>query len=483
MSLINALCDELSKSEPAARERRARSGVADLLADTRGGIFLLGIGLGMVLVGVAWNVSSLGAAAVWRERATDVADAAAFDSAVWHARGMNLLVMSNLLMAIFMALFTFWRMIVTVLAGLSYLCNWPLFPPCAFVQTLAGQAARIDDRVAQNVSALLRSLTSTQRALASLTPVVPMALTPETLLKRFPQAQAVQTFSQALLPSKSSQGKGFGNLATDWQNLVDGKVLRSLEQRLGVGVSMPVQADDFDVLCSRSVEAQQWLTRRMLPFDIQRFGPWWQAMTGGNSGFFCLNDAFPPELRQAVRTGLIVTCAVADEPWTCVRRRLARFRPTPLAGSSGSGAVSTNAMWDQFENGSPFASVFAVSGSKRPLLDLNDQMIAIPDLPGLGSLPPLSSTGHVASQGEYYCDCEGKWPECRDYASWGLCWRARLRPLRTAANDQDWLAVVREVMRHYGGPAWELATKLEAPGNRTPTVGQSRLQLDRAWQR
>jgi hypothetical protein len=478
--------DETALQQASTARGRAASGVIrEVVTDTRGAIFLLGIGLGLVLLGVAWNVSSLGAAALWRERASDVADAAAFETAVWHARGMNLLVVSNLLMAVFMALFTFWRMLVTVLTGLSYLCSWPIFPPCALVQSLEAQVTRLDGRIASNVSVLLRSLTSTERALASLMPVVPMARTPAAVLARYPEAQAVQTFSQALLPSKTGPGMGLGNTASAGQAPFDGGTSGALQQRLGQrlgqGVSLPVQADDFDVLCSRSVEAEAWLARRLLPFDVGRFGPWWQAMTGGDAGFFCLNDAFPSDLRQAVRTGLIVTCAASEEPATCLQRRLARFRPTPLAGSPRTEAPRTAKVWELFENGGPFASVFAVAEMPRPLLAANDRGLVMPDPPGHASLRALSSTGHVASQAEYYFDCTGKWSECRDDAAWRLWYRARLRPLRADPASlapqlpSEWAAVFQDVLSRYGGTAWQRAVAPEPRVTSGPSPARSRV--------
>jgi hypothetical protein len=448
--------DNVLKPESSRdREDAARGPCAALVADTRGAIFLLGIGLGLVLLGVAWNVSSLGAAALWRERASDVADAAAFDAAVWHARGMNLLVMSNLLMAVFMALFTFWRMLATVLTGLSYLCNWPVFPPCSSVQALSGQAASVDERVAQNMSVLGSSLASTQRAIASLMPVVPMARTPKTLLERYPETREVLTFSQALLPSRGAAGSEHGTI---------GGVASALERRLGVGVSLPVEADAFELLCSRSVEAQSWLSQRFLPFDIGTFGPWWPAMTGGDPGFFCLNDAYPPELKQAVQAGLVAACAGTDEPASCVRRRLARFQPAPLARGPGAGSLATAKVWEPFENGGPFASVFAVAELPRPLLAANDRGLVMPDAPGSSSLRPLSPTGHVAAQAEYYFDCTGSWAECRDDAAWRLWYRARLRPLRAdmamATARLVWVGPLDAVLQRFGGNAWRQATEL-----------------------
>jgi hypothetical protein len=220
------------------------------------------------------------------------------------------------------------------------------------------------------------------------------------------------------------------------------------------------------LLCSRSVEAQSWLSQRFLPFDIDSFGPWWPAMTGGDPGFFCLNDAFPPELRQAVQAGLVAACAGTDEPASCVRRRLARFQPAPLARGPGAGALATAKLWEPFENGGPFASVWAVAELPRPLLAANDRGLVMPDAPGSSSLRALSPTGHVAAQAEYYFDCTGSWAECRDDAAWRLWYRARLRPLRpdvaTAAPAlaAGWVGPLDAVLQRFGGNAWRQATEV-----------------------
>jgi hypothetical protein len=393
----------------------------------------------MVLIGAVWNIASVGAAAVWRDRAQDVADAAAFDSAVWHARGMNLLVVSNLLMAVFMAYYMFWRMIVTVVTGLSYLCNWPIFPPCALVQVLADAVNQVDSTVTRNVSVLLRSLSSTERAIATLAPVVPMAKTPATLLARYPEARSILPWSMALLPSKKSDATGKAGLsglasaaigAAVGSGLTDGDVLRALEQRSGWGVSMPVQGDDFNALCSKSLETYAWLTQRMLPFDIDQFGKWWKSMTGGDPAFFCLNDQFPPALRQAVRQGLVLTCVMSSKPWKCLRQRLANFRATGPASDSGTGEVRTFKMWEQFENGNAFAGVSAAAELARPFIDWDSGLLRIADPHGKASFHAVSPVGQVTASAEYYFDCDQKWPDCRDDAAWRPWYRARLRPER-----------------------------------------------------
>jgi hypothetical protein len=79
---------------------RARS----LLGDQRGAIMVLGIFMCSVIVGGLWYIAGIGDAIVYRERMQEAADAVAFSGATLHARGMNLIVMINLLMACVLAI-------------------------------------------------------------------------------------------------------------------------------------------------------------------------------------------------------------------------------------------------------------------------------------------------------------------------------------------------------------------------------------------
>jgi hypothetical protein len=96
------------------RERSA----GELAHDPRGFIAFAGIVGGALLVAALWHIVSVGDAIVWRERAQDTADAAAFQNAVLQARGMNAIVVLNLIMALVMSLLIIWRMIELFLAAL-----------------------------------------------------------------------------------------------------------------------------------------------------------------------------------------------------------------------------------------------------------------------------------------------------------------------------------------------------------------------------
>jgi hypothetical protein len=70
-----------------------------LIADRRGAIMVMGIFIAMMLCGLIWYVWGIGGAILYRERMQDCTDTAVFSAAVVHARGMNILVLLNLIMA------------------------------------------------------------------------------------------------------------------------------------------------------------------------------------------------------------------------------------------------------------------------------------------------------------------------------------------------------------------------------------------------
>src|SRR4051812_41998505 len=67
--------------------------------DQRGAVMVMGIFMCCIIVGALWYVAGIGDAIVLRERSQEIADAGAFSGATLHARGMNLIVLLNLVMA------------------------------------------------------------------------------------------------------------------------------------------------------------------------------------------------------------------------------------------------------------------------------------------------------------------------------------------------------------------------------------------------
>jgi hypothetical protein len=83
--------------------------------DKRGAIAIIGIAAGAVLVLGLWHMVDVGNAIILRNKAQNAADAAAIDNAVWHARGMNVMVGLNLIMALVMSILVAWRVLELLL--------------------------------------------------------------------------------------------------------------------------------------------------------------------------------------------------------------------------------------------------------------------------------------------------------------------------------------------------------------------------------
>jgi hypothetical protein len=93
----------------------------------RGAMFVLGIPLCFLMIGLLYFVIGLGEDMLLRERMQDAADASALSAAVVHARGMNLIALVNQLMAALVSLLIMVRMLqVLCIASLALgsLLSW-----------------------------------------------------------------------------------------------------------------------------------------------------------------------------------------------------------------------------------------------------------------------------------------------------------------------------------------------------------------------
>lgn len=106
------------------------------LTDDRGAIMILGVFLAVFMTGMLFYMSGIAAALTLRDRLQDSADTAVFGAAVLHARGMNLLVLLNQIMAALLAILIGLRL-VEMLATLGIL----LATAFAFVPIIAGLIA------------------------------------------------------------------------------------------------------------------------------------------------------------------------------------------------------------------------------------------------------------------------------------------------------------------------------------------------------
>lgn len=67
--------------------------------DESGAVLLMGVFMAACVAGMLWYLAGIGDAIIYRQRMQEASDAAAFSAAALHARGMNLIVLLNLIMA------------------------------------------------------------------------------------------------------------------------------------------------------------------------------------------------------------------------------------------------------------------------------------------------------------------------------------------------------------------------------------------------
>ena len=144
-----------------------RARLRSLGHDRSGAVMLVAVFLASMLVGGLWYLVGIGNAALFRERVQDGADSAAFAGAVYHARGMNLVAMINLIMAAVLAILVALK-IAYVLLSITYwisnaICHVP-YGQWACPIAAASQAAK--NAVDQEIKTLTPIIQNTLKVLS-----------------------------------------------------------------------------------------------------------------------------------------------------------------------------------------------------------------------------------------------------------------------------------------------------------------------------
>jgi hypothetical protein len=168
------------------------------MPDQRGAVLVLGLMFGVFLVGALFHLASVAHAITWRELLQDAGDSVAYESAVWNAKGMNIIVGLNILIAMVMAVLIAWRLVLAFLGAVLALAVvvclasflFPVFAPvCGAVptlQTAMQTMLRLDTRVQQNVYRIINLTHVGQRTVASGMPVVSLTVSTIHLRKDYP---------------------------------------------------------------------------------------------------------------------------------------------------------------------------------------------------------------------------------------------------------------------------------------------------------
>ncbi|MFI5308871.1 MAG: hypothetical protein ACHQ53_16050 [Polyangiales bacterium] len=149
---------------------------ARLERDERGAIMLMGVFMAVFLTAALYYIVGIGEAIWQRERMQDAADAAAFSAAVLHARGMNLLVLINMVMAALLAVLVTLKLVETLIIVAMVAIAFASFlqPGLAAaipdLEELRGQVSQAHDWLQPPIDTALETLHEVGRAVRVVVP-------------------------------------------------------------------------------------------------------------------------------------------------------------------------------------------------------------------------------------------------------------------------------------------------------------------------
>jgi hypothetical protein len=253
----------------------------DLRRDTRGAAIVIGLFFAVMLSGFLYYVIGIGEAIVYRETMQDAADAGAFSAAVVHARGMNVIVLINLIMAALLAVLIALKLIQTLiltamavafaLAFVTFGATLAAIPPLNTAQRAVGQ---VHDRARTVVFRLLRVGRTTAR-------LVQRAMPPAATYRAYDIAT-----DDAFAPAPRF---GF-----TWP--------------IGIGRRLPTEDGSYPELCRRAAGEVSGVVA--MPFNAihSRIGSIVRsAMTRMITTFtrwFCSGDGAPPSFEETIQVAL-----------------------------------------------------------------------------------------------------------------------------------------------------------------------------------
>jgi hypothetical protein len=455
-------------------------------SDQRGMIMLIGIVMGCLMVGSLWYLIAVGNAILHQERLQDAADALAFQSAIWHARGMNLLALINMLMAAILIVIVALRVAELVVIALLLACHI-VTAPTGILEVVCGaldvgsltSLITLENRIGQPVMYTLQGLTYAEAGVAI---AVPYLATGPGLKKTsgFYKEQGVtgdhNVFSLSLLPTSIDVGlklvggpvkprigwigalirsaPGVGSLVVSGD---PGPLIESVKDGWP---SLPVEDDGFEQLCSRTGELiATGLEGSSLPHMALE-------LLGGQflpQPVMSAIDQTDQLFRIAIGDVFGAVSVVLCEPLMSMVNRLIhhithlpnwvikhglRFIPGArdivkmVTGSAlGKGFLGTSvssvhpaALWSIADNGSAFLRVWASAGKPDQSKWAFTRKIQV-------------GAGQAVAAAEYYASCykvgdflpvgiQGALlRDCEDDAMWRVGWSARMRRVRPVLDE------------------------------------------------
>lgn len=173
LNFLSRLCSSNNDDENEESHRQS------LRADENGAMMVIGLFMAVFLVGMLYYIVGLGDAISYRERMQDTSDVGSFTAAVVNSRGMNLIVLLNMIMAVIMAIMLSLKVIETVVtiamgiaAAVGALCFGCTAPAVAFLNTLRTAVGRVADAFEPIAKGIISACHIAQEAIKIAWPIV-----------------------------------------------------------------------------------------------------------------------------------------------------------------------------------------------------------------------------------------------------------------------------------------------------------------------
>ena len=445
--------------------------------DERGAILVMGIFMCACMVSILWYLAGLGDAIVFRERMGEAADATAFTAAVLHARGMNLLVMINLIMACILALRVALKVAYVVLNVLAIAFSWvpgvgeALEGAAQFVEGVSSAADPA-------ITAALEGLTAVEGIIPHVVPPAAIAgsvqvslkynplvkeaaaANPVTTLEGLPveagdpgvlcfqAGKAVVDIIFAIIPHvdkiKSIVGGAFGDLVAAGGDYFC---------ELGGGTSGP---PDISGLINDSADKGCDQQKDKLQTDSDTAAQAYQDACDSYRAS-CSSQLLPNEepatltaKQQADLSQLQGDAATkkakldafdGDDCRKDAKDKINTKMKNKPSSSGGGGNIAPRRVIADWMNGVPNAQMLAVAVGDTKYLNSAPKGVSVGQWQSGGTITVPESAQFSLAQAEYFYDCSGKWEtdSCngksksglrkdeQELAMWNFRWRARLR--------------------------------------------------------
>src|SRR6188768_924242 len=455
------------------------------LRNEQGAILVMGVFMCACMAGALWYVIGIGDAIVYRERLQEGADAVAFSAATLDARGMNLIVLLNLLMACVLGVRVAMKAAQATLVVIGGICA--IFPPLeGFAVTCFDIAADLQTAIVDTRPAINETLKGLSRAQVGIKMMVPAAALAGSIQvgsKYRPRVSEAAAANRTLVQGlpveegnvdqlcreagesgprliewmiESITGKNIPDKLTSRFDHMIGKAIEkggAYFCELGSGAASPPDfGDELDSAAKESCETEIGALKtkaQQARSDYQRACRSYGAACGGGSDR-ALSTAQQSELSRLQSQQTNAESAVSgfdDEKCKQDKRAQSDQR------MKGQGSASTPPMNSgkdmtpkqvsvRYLNGGDEAQLLAVARGNKASLRVAPRGVRIGAWTDHGGEPTSVTDSFGFAQAEFFYDCQGAWKSesCngskRDegYAMWHFRWRARLRRYNSGNN-------------------------------------------------